>query len=56
VQQVRRLPKQFFDQSFRLQIELLQAACLFALAQERGEINELFPHPFDVSVERNPWY
>ena len=23
---------------------------------ERSEFGELFPHPFDASVERNPWF
>jgi hypothetical protein len=55
VQQVRRLPKQFFDQSLGFQIELFQATRRLALAEEWSKLGELFPHPFDTSVERNPW-
>jgi hypothetical protein len=54
MQQVRRLPKQIFDHLFGFQVEFFQTACLLAPAQERGEFGELFPHPFDTSVDGEP--
>jgi hypothetical protein len=56
MQQVRRLSEQIFDQPFGFQVEFFQTARRLTLAQERGEFGELFPHPFDASVERNPWF
>jgi hypothetical protein len=56
MQQVRSLPEQLLDQPFGFQVEFFQTARLLALTQERSEFGELFSHPFDASVERNPWF